>query len=104
MAKDNKESGEVIMSFLKEAKTLADYTQSLASGSDWSVNDQDILEWLILQAEENEKLNKIISSLEKDVVGGCQSKMGLKQFHAGSKLVEVQIVLTDDVDDFCLHT
>lgn len=90
---------------IEKAKKLARYTEELASGSDWGVDDQDTLEWLISQAEENDKLNKIISELERDIVTGCcQSIMGLKQFHAGSKFVEVQIVLTDDADDFCLHT
>ncbi len=42
---------EFTMSNIDKAKKLAKYTESLATGHDWGVDDQDTLEWLITKAE-----------------------------------------------------
>ncbi len=90
---------------LEKAKKLAKYTGRLPAGTKWGVDDQDILEWLIEQAEERHDLAKKMAELEKDIVTGyCKSIIGLRQYLAGSKLVEVQIVFTTEQGDFCLGT
>ncbi len=59
------------MSLLEKAKVLADYTQSLASGSDWGISDQDILEWLIAQVEDKE----LLSIQEKEAIKDARDCM-----------------------------
>lgn len=61
---------------IDKAKKLARYTEGLASGPDWGVDDQDTLEWLILQAEENAKKGKDEHVPMDDFknIGKCLSK------------------------------